>query len=61
MLVLKGIVGLHRNIQLPLLQSYCLEHRLDYLKVLVMQILASQSRHNESESVENEQEASRFI
>ena len=29
MLVLKGLVGLHRTIQLQLLQHYCLGHRLD--------------------------------
>ena len=30
MLVLKGLVGLHRTIQLQLLQCYWLGHRLDY-------------------------------
>ena len=30
MLVLKGLVGLHRTIQLQLLQRYWLGHRLDY-------------------------------
>ena len=30
MLVLKGIVGLHRTIQLQLLQHYWAGHRLDY-------------------------------
>ena len=30
MLVLKGLVGLHRTIQLQLLQHYWLGHRLDY-------------------------------
>ena len=30
MLVLKGLIGLHRTIQLQLLQCYWLEHRLDY-------------------------------
>ena len=30
MLVLKGLVGLHRTVQLQLLQSYCLGHILDY-------------------------------
>ena len=30
MLVLKGLVGLHRIIQLQLLQRYWLGHRLDY-------------------------------
>ena len=29
-LVLKGLVGLHRTIQLQLLQHYWLGHRLDY-------------------------------
>ena len=28
MLVLEGVVGLHRTIQLQLLQHYCLGHRL---------------------------------
>ena len=30
MLVLKGLVGLHRTVQLQLLQCYWLGHRLDY-------------------------------
>ena len=30
MLVLKGLVGLHRTVQLQLLQRYWLGHRLDY-------------------------------
>ena len=30
MLALKGLVGLHRTIQLQLLQPYCLGHRMDY-------------------------------
>ena len=30
MLVLKGLVGLHRTVQLQLLQRYWLRHRLDY-------------------------------
>ena len=30
MLVLKGLVGLHRTVQLQLLQRYWLAHRLDY-------------------------------
>ena len=30
MLVLKGPVGLHRTVQLQLLQGYCLGHILDY-------------------------------
>ena len=30
MLVLKSLVGLHRTVQLPLLQCYWLGHRLDY-------------------------------
>ena len=29
-LVLKGLVGLHRTVQLQLLQCYWLGHRLDY-------------------------------
>ena len=29
MLVLKGLVGLHRTVQLQILQRYCLGHRLD--------------------------------
>ena len=33
MLVLKGLVGLHRTIQLQLLQHYWLGHRLDYCGV----------------------------
>ena len=28
MLVIKGLVGLHRTVQLQLLQRYCLGHRL---------------------------------
>ena len=31
MLVLKGLVGLHRTVQLQLLQHYWLEHRLGLL------------------------------
>ena len=31
MLVLKGLVGLHRTVQLQLLQLYWLEHRLGLL------------------------------
>ena len=30
MLVLKGLVGLHRTVQLQLLQRYWLGHRLDF-------------------------------
>ena len=30
MLVLKGLVGLHRTVQLQLLQRYWLVHRLNY-------------------------------
>ena len=30
MLVLEGLVGLHRTVQLQLLQRYWLGHRLDY-------------------------------
>ena len=30
MLVLKGLVGLHRTVQLQLLQHYWLGHKLDY-------------------------------
>ena len=33
MLVLKGLVGLHRTIQLQLLQCYWLGHRLDYYDI----------------------------
>ena len=33
MLVLKGLVGLHRTIQLQLLQCYWLGHRLDYCDI----------------------------
>ena len=33
MLVLKGLVGLHRTIQLQLLQRYWLGHRLDYCDI----------------------------
>ena len=33
MLVLKGLVGLHRTIQLQLLQHYWLGHRLDYCDI----------------------------
>ena len=33
MLVLKGLVGLHRPIQLQLLQHYWLGHRLDYYAI----------------------------
>ena len=32
-LVLKGLVGLHRTIQLQLLQHYWLGHRLDYCDI----------------------------
>ena len=33
MLVLKGLVGLHRTVQLQLLQRYWLGHRLDYCDI----------------------------
>ena len=33
MLVLKDVVGLHRTIQLQLLQHYWLGHRLDYCDI----------------------------
>ena len=33
MLVLEGLVGLHRTIQLQLLQHYWLGHNLDYLDI----------------------------
>ena len=33
MLVLKGFVGLHRIVQLQLLQRYWLGHRLDYCDI----------------------------
>ena len=33
MLVLKGLVGLHRTIQLQLLQHYCLGQESDYLDI----------------------------
>ena len=33
MLVLEGLVGLHRAIQLQLLQHYWLGHRLDYCDI----------------------------
>ena len=33
MLVLKGLVGLHRTIQLQFLQNYWLGHRLDYCDI----------------------------
>ena len=33
MLLLKGLVGLHRTIQLQLLQHYWLGHRLDYCDI----------------------------
>ena len=33
MLVLKGLVGLHRIVQLQLLQRYWLGHRLDYCDI----------------------------
>ena len=33
MLVLKGLVGLHRTVQLQLLQYYWLRHRLDYCDI----------------------------
>ena len=33
MLVLKGLVGLHRTVQLQLLQHYWLGHRLDYCDI----------------------------
>ena len=33
MLVLEGLVGLHRTIQLQILQNYWLEHRLDYCDI----------------------------
>ena len=32
-LVLEGLVGLHRTIQLQILQNYWLEHRLDYCDI----------------------------
>ena len=35
-LVLEGLVGLHRPIQLQLLQHYCLGHRLDLLRSLMV-------------------------
>ena len=33
MLVLKGLIGLHRTVQLQLLQHYWLGHRLDYCDI----------------------------
>ena len=33
MLVLEGLVGLHRTIQLQILQNCWLEHRLDYCDI----------------------------
>ena len=33
MLVLEGLLGLHRIIQLQLFQHYCLGHRLDYCDI----------------------------
>ena len=33
MLVLEGLVGLHRTVQLQLLQHYWLGHRLDYYAI----------------------------
>ena len=33
MLVLKGLLGLHRIVQLQLLQHYCLRHRLGLLYI----------------------------
>ena len=33
MLVLEGLVGLHRTIQLQLLQHYCLGHDLEYCDI----------------------------
>ena len=33
MLVLKGLVGLHRTVRLQLLQLYWLGHRLDYCDI----------------------------
>ena len=33
MLALKGLVGLHRTVQLQLLQHYWLGHRLDYCDI----------------------------
>ena len=33
MLVLKGLVGLHRTVQLQLLQHYWLGHNLDYCDI----------------------------
>ena len=33
MLVLKGLVGLHRTVQLQLLHHYWLGHRLDYCDI----------------------------
>ena len=33
MLVLEGLVGLHRTVQLQLLQHYWLGHRLDYYDI----------------------------
>ena len=33
MLVLEGLVGLHRTVQLQLLQHYCLRHRLGLLYI----------------------------
>ena len=32
-LVLRGLVGLHRTVQLQLLQRYCLAHRLNYCDI----------------------------
>ena len=34
MLVLKGLVGLHRTIRLPLLQRYWLAHRLEITVIM---------------------------
>ena len=33
MLVLKGLIGLHRTVQLQLLQGYWLGHNLDYCDI----------------------------
>ena len=50
MLVLEGLVGLHRTIQLQLLQHYWLVHRLGLLEWIALEMNRDQSVIFETES-----------
>ena len=46
MLVLQGLAGLHRTVQLQLLQSYWLEHRLGLLRHVMVCLLEMNRDHS---------------